>query len=321
MIKLVFNNHDKELIKNNMDNIPDSIFDIHTHVFLSNHLNQDLYNCLFYKEFSFQDLSNINNIIFPWKRISNVCFWQPQIWYNNGIFENNNYIKAFSKLWFLLYNKYDDINIQKEIQESAYWKWLKVYCFKAISIITNLSFSMLQILNMKKLPLLLHLPNNIITDEKELEAIAKTFPNINIIIAHGGNIQKCKNDFDNYKISLRNISTFNNIWFDVSWINHQYFMKLLLENFDKNRILYWSDLPISLFKWLVLPWKNWTIRFITNNPSYDINYRINNTIIKNLNLDLSKVINIQQYNIQLLRENLSLKDRDSIFYKNVQNLF
>ena len=244
---LDYSDNELEIVKINMDNIPSKIFDIHSHIFLQEHISQELFNNLLYTEFSNEDLNLANSFNFPWKNIENICFGQPQP-DSYCVLNNNKYINQIDKHKFVLYDKFHEKDIKYELQHNNNRLWLKLYCFDSKSIMDNISFDMLCFLNKGHFPILLHLPNNVIYDYNEIRELAWKFPNIFFIFPHGGNVQKCYNNTTQYKETLNKIFKLNNIGFDVSWINSEWFIKILL-SFDLEKIFYWSDFPITLFKW------------------------------------------------------------------------
>lgn len=314
---LIFSEKEKNLIKKNMDLIPDNIFDIHNHIYLKWNIEKELQNILLYNQFSFKDLTETKKILFPWKHIESLVFWQPQK--NNELIKNNNeYIKTWVNNKFLLIPQNDNY-IEQELTKNTR-KWIKVYWFNKNWIINNISYETLEILNNKWLPILIHLPLDIIQNQKELYTLLTKYKNIIFIIAHGWNIQKCKNNYEWYKKAIQILKNFDNIWFDISCINDEKYLKVLTNNFDKERIYYWSDFPISLIKGITLPGKNWEARIISEKYIKWIDNNLSKKIIINLQLDLSNIINIQQTTISMLWKTLSPLELEKIFYQNAKNL-
>lgn len=315
---LFFSESEKKLIIQNMQNIPDQIFDIHTHIFLQEHIQKT--SNLLYEEFSFQDLFVANQISYPQKNVANICFWFPHPFAD--FYRNNEYIHNYHNLNFLLLNgsleylKFELANKQW-LGIKAYPKNYELWCKNIWSM---LSKDTLDVINFYELPLILHLPNNIIDDYFELQKILPNFPNIKFILAHWGNVQKCKNRFEEYKNCIKKSRWYPNLYFDTSWINYQKYLEILLLFFDKKRIFYWSDFPTSFFKWLAFPGKNWSIRLLCKTPYVWVDEELSQRIIKTLCLDISNVVNIHQENIKLLSELLSSTEKEDVFYKNLELL-
>lgn len=317
---LEFSIGETKSISNNLNYIPDNIFDIHTHVFLKDNLWEDLRDTLYYNEFSFKNLEEADSKLFKWKKVRNICFGQPQQ-SMEGIRRNNEYISNNTEDRLMLYNIGGNEKNQIDDLCNNWWKWVKIYWFNNLGVTQNISYHMLEALNNKWLPILIHLPNSIIEDINDLKTLLEKFKNIKFIIAHWWNIQKCRMNLEWYKKSIIELRKYPNIWFDTSCINQSEYMKLLLTNFDIDRIYYWSDFPISLIKWIVLPGKNWDTRIVSEKPIRWINYRISQCIVRNLWLNLEWIINIQQFNIKLLYENLKDSQKDKIFFDNARYLF
>ena len=170
------------------------------------------------------------------------------------------------------------------------------------------------------LPIMLHLPNNIIDDLGEIILLSKRFSNISFILAHGGVVQKCQKRVNEYQLSITKIKDIENIYIDTSGINQPLFLSILLRSFNKKRILYWGDLPTSLIRGLTLPGKGGSMRIITKKEYPGQDFWFNNQMIKNLWINLDRVINIHQENIKLLIQNLSSQEKDDIFYLNAKRL-
>jgi len=316
MDALKFDQKEQEIIKRNMDKTPDHIFDIHSHVFLNSTLQDELKNTLAFNEFSFQDLQEAKETLYPWKDVEFLSFPQPQK-SEPHIKNNNDYVKSWAKNKLLFWT----INtpIQEELADDT-WSWIKVYGFNNDSIQSNISLETLEILNQRGAILLIHLPVNIIVNQQELWSLLSKYKNIKFVVAHGWNVQKCKNNYEWYKNALQYLRRYENLGFDVSCVNDKDYMELLLDTFDINRIYYWSDLPISLLKWAVLPWNNWQGEIITKPCLEELDNWIREKIIKAYHLDLDNLVNIQQYTISLLWELLNEKQAEKVYYENAKNL-
>ena len=314
---LVFSEEEISLIKTHMDLIPDDVFDIHNHIYLKWNIQKEIQNLFFYSDFSFDDLLESRKFLYPGKHVESLIFWQPQK-DNQSIKNNNEYVKSCPENKFLLLPN-DNIYIERELA-TGMWKWAKAYWFNEKWILNNVSNETLTILDEKNMPLLIHLPCNIIEDQRELCSLLKRYKNVMFIVAHWWNVQKCKRNYELYIQALKSLKNFDNVWFDTSCINDEKYLKLLVENFDKEKIFYWSDLPISLIKGIALPGKNWAARIISDKFIRWVDNKLSKIIIKNLNLDLSNIVNIQQTTISALWKILSSDDLEKIFYRNAKHL-
>jgi hypothetical protein len=72
--------------------------------------------------------------------------------------------------------------------------------------------------------------------------LARNYPNATIILAHVGRAYYLSNVVGH----LEDISLFENIYCDVSMINHWEVLEYLFEHFAHGRLLYGTDLPIAI---------------------------------------------------------------------------
>ncbi len=72
--------------------------------------------------------------------------------------------------------------------------------------------------------------------------LAKNYPNATIILAHIGRAYYLSNIVGH----LTDISSFENIYCDVSMINHWEVLEYLFQHFELKRLLYGTDLPIAI---------------------------------------------------------------------------
>ncbi len=332
MIKILNELHMKpqenKAIQKLNDSLPNKIIDIHTHVFLQDHIinksGDNLYTTMtnLYDEFSFEDLQKTNYVFFENKIMHNVVFGMPNP--NSDIQTNNTYIQTSNPLNITKFLLWDKKNIPYTIDQLHSWfrKWLKMYSYSHTdtNIIDVFPDHILQNANNLWLPIILHLPLSIIHNIDELVFLAKKYPYIRFIIAHWGNIQKCFGKSNEYGNSLEKANYIDNIYFDVSWVNSKNFLAILLNKINKNKFLYWSDLPIWLMKWIILPWRNNKLKMISKSSYPRINKTQNDEIIKFLHINMKEIINVQTETIKLLLSLLKDKEIEQAFYLNSKSL-
>ena len=255
---------DIDCYRNNIQNfLPGKIIDIHTHVYLKDHLihNKERDNRLadwpgrVASENPFADLFESYQLMFPGKAVIPLMFPTPVNL--KDIRSANNYIldcieegKSFGLI--LIQPEWSMEVLEEELKKGDY-KGAKVYLNFApahipkndICIFDFLPHHQLSVLNRYGMIVMLHIPrDNRLKDPVNLEQIIeieKKYPDIKLIIAHVGRAY-CNEDVgDAFDV----LSGTKNVLFDISANTNQFVFEQLVKAVGPKRILFGSDLPIA----------------------------------------------------------------------------
>lgn len=185
-----------------------------------------------------------------------------------------------------------------------------------VSIFDFLTEKHLNVANKYRLIVLLHIPKtrrlNDRQNLKDILNICSSFPNISLILAHAGR-SYCLSDIVN---CLKKLSTLKNLYIDTAMINNWEVMEFLLENFDHEKIIYGSDLPIA-----ILRGKNVCINnnhyFVTSTP---FPWSLSNENLKEEDLTFFIYEEIREIIKALLKTKMDHQVLNNIFYRNIENI-
>ena len=130
---------------------------------------------------------------------------------------------------------------------------LKCYCYavktsdhNALEIGDYLPEAAFPVLERHKIPVIIHMMRNALEDEKNFNYIttmAKKYPDAKILLAH------CARSFASYTgvKNLNKLSSFDNIWTDISAINEPAAIMASIK-FDKKRTVFGTDFPVCLYR-------------------------------------------------------------------------
>lgn len=246
------------------DFLPDQIIDVHTHVYLKDHLLVDASTDVrlarwperVAQDNSYEDLKETNRLMFPDKRVQSVIFAYPMNL--KDIDSANKYIATCCEVnddcFGLLLSKpeWDDDFFEQQLVEGKF-KGAKVYLNFApphiakndICIFDFLPHHQLAILNRHRSIVMLHIPRETrLKDPDNLSQIIeieKKYPGVKLIIAHVGRAY-CKEDIGN---AFEVLDQTKNVLFDFCANTNQYVFEQLIKAVGPKRILYGSDLPIT----------------------------------------------------------------------------
>ncbi len=242
--------------------LPNKIIDIHTHVYLEDHLLKDKkrdnrladWPSRVASENPVEHLFETYNLMFPGKKVIPLMFPYPIGL--KDIRAANSYIldcveegKAYGLV--LSHPEWGMDIFEKELKKGNY-KGAKVYLNFApahipkneICIFDFLPHHHLSVLDKLGMVAMLHIPReNRLKDPENLEQIIeieRKYPGVRLIIAHVGRAY-CNEDIgDAFKI----LAETKNVLFDFSANTNQWVFEQLIKAVGPKRILFGSDLPI-----------------------------------------------------------------------------
>ncbi|NLG52413.1 MAG: amidohydrolase family protein [Clostridiales bacterium] len=238
--------------------LPDSIIDIHTHVWRGEFMTGKNENrsvnwpSLVAKENPIEDLLETYRLLFPGKRVTPMIFSQPET--NLDINKGNGYITecaAKYNLPALLLSKPEwtaedfDNKLKGFLGAKVYLNFAPPHIpVDEIEIFDFAPPHQLEILNKHGKILMLHIPRNgRLKDPVNLSQmleIERRYPDIRLIIAHVGRAY-CDEDIGNAFEVLKNTE---NMLFDISANTNYFVFEKLIKTVGPKRILFGSDMPI-----------------------------------------------------------------------------
>jgi len=241
------------------DFIPQKIFDFHVHVFNEEILpkrNPGLeLPGVHIKNYTISELKNDMKSIYPGKEFFAVVFGYPEYSYDSDI--NNKYVERNSDrkaIFPFRLVRPDEVpeKIEEEIKASNFFgikPYLNYVTWKPpddIEINDMIPESIMEVVNRYGLIVMLHIPRKARladpVNQKQICDLALSFPDTKIVLAHTGRAYYLKNIVG----SIERIKNLKNVYCDISMINNWEVLEYLFKHFDHKRIIYGTDIPISL---------------------------------------------------------------------------
>lgn len=116
---------------------------------------------------------------------------------------------------------------------------------KSTKIIDVFPANMLKINNHLAKPIILHLPNGLLKNLEELIVLARTYPQVQFIVAHMGTTYCYESEFDTAMNLIRKQA---NIFLDTAMVSDSCVIAKTLEIVGPKKILFGSDAPFSYFR-------------------------------------------------------------------------
>lgn len=319
----------QQLIK---DFLPENIIDSHIHLWKKENIIEKKmtpynpfvdFEC--FPEFTINGLEKVATKIFQGKKYEGIFFGNP--FKEIDIDGVNKYLlelgaKGYQVLYIPTYDDNLENQIFKEISKLKSFLGFKPYPKLSnkiggeVGIKDFLNSSVLEYANKENLAVMLHLPRKKrLADENnimELKDITKKYPNVNFLLAHSGR-SYCLCDITDAIKELRGI---DNLIFEISFINDWEIFEIILKNVSHDKIIYGSDMPVSILKG-----KNICI----NNKHYFATKKPFKWSISNECLNLGFTFFIYEQTLELfkaLRKINLFKDTiiENIFYRNIKNI-
>jgi predicted TIM-barrel fold metal-dependent hydrolase len=317
--------------------LPDRIVDVHSHLgtreaaeTLSSSLLQNMVTT--YPYFSEEEHARFHQILWEERhKLTQVVFGFPFL--GIDVKKSNDYVLEVTKsnpmyVPFLMGDPNNLSYTQTQIR-SGNWFGVKMYAeqlkLRASRIVDFYPESILEVINEQKLPIILHLPNNLVTDSAELVQLSDKFRDVRFIVAHFG---LSRGPLDQTKEALRAVEPFANILFDTSWYIGEDELKAGFEILGGDKIMYASDQPFNLIRARFVQHPQFGERILTDQPYHWANSVEQNYYKEVTGMNPSEFANFHYEGIRVLlnaitrvykREDLG-NAIDKVFYKNAAKL-
>jgi len=134
-----------------------------------------------------------------------------------------------------------------EALKTEKWRGVKAYYRQRSPESTNITDfyppEILEIADSRKLPIILHLPNDLEKDFLELTSLLQRYSQAKFIIAHMG-----FPDGKTYPELLSALKPFDNVFFESSWSINSLAIKSVIDILGPEKLLYGSDQPLNLIR-------------------------------------------------------------------------
>lgn len=253
------NSLDKEYRRRFVDWLPDTIFDIHTHVGLPSHhspISSERMRSVGLsagQDQPFDVMERDFAEFLPGKKIFYCTF--PFSFREINIAEANRYVLA--REYPLVLADLSDEGQAVELLEIPQVRGLKVYHdfvrkpYSEREIVDFVRPSWMQALHREEKVLMLHVPGRSLNEERnlgQLEHLSNHYPGARIILAHMG-FCHCPDDF--FSIIPR-VKPLKNVVLDTSAVSNPEVFRMAFEELGPKRVLYGSDSPYSSKRWRIM---------------------------------------------------------------------
>lgn len=247
-------NNKENLIRDKvLDITPDTIIDVHAHANLPEDvvgLHSRFFNDIIstFPGFTVSQHRTTDQLLWGNKKdIKHVYFAFP--FEGVDIEKSNKYISSVASDSDFPFYTSDNFQPRDTIQalKTGEWRGIKAYYRQRLPKSTNITDfyypEILEVTNLKKLPIILHLPNNLERDFLELTSLLQRYNQTKFIIAHMG-----FPDRSTYPKLLSALKSFNNVFFETSWSMNGLAMKDVINILGPQKLLYGSDQPLNLIR-------------------------------------------------------------------------
>ena len=266
---------DKKTYKDQIrDFIPEKIIDIHTHVFLEEHKDHNILNRMpsswwerVAKDQSIEDLLESYELMFPGKQVTPLVFFasvNPDLTEGNELVrkvaEKHNFpALIFSKPTWTASKLEEGILAGKFIGAKAYHNYVPEYIpINEVRIFDFFPHHHLEVLDRHGWIMMLHVPRpGRLGDPVNLAQILeieKKYPNIKLVIAHGG----CTYYHEAIGDAFDVLADTKKVMFEISANTYAPAFEKIIQCVGPKRIMFGSDLPVLRMR----------MRRISKNGSY-----------------------------------------------------
>jgi len=234
--------------------LPDNIIDCHVHVGHPQQIDEpvrQVYNRPFcsFPGFDLKKSHEIKGLLYPGKKVSMLRFaWPFQGINHRGL---NEYLMKECPPTdrIALCGIPTDIDYTVSLLSHERIVALKMYHFffapPAREIYQFFPKTVLETAQSRTLPIILHLPGTASNCMGQIERLVHDFPNLRVVLAHlGGYAESLKNLEWAYKFFARH----KNLYVDTAMVFSSQALKIALNYFSEERILYGSDEPLNLLR-------------------------------------------------------------------------
>lgn len=324
---LNLNEEEIEIRRQTIELTPKEIIDVHNHTASENetsNLHPRFYNDLV-STFPYFDISE-HKVIDQhlWgenKKVKHVCFTFP--FEGVDIKSGNSYILSNSTENLIPFYTIDNQRTNlDDLVNNPDWKGVKAYARQISPEATTISQfytrDVLQIINRRGLPIILHLPNDLVHDHNELKELLSNYRDIKFIIAHMGfpNPERMA-DYNQALISLKR----ENLFFDTSWSNDSEAMRSVLKILGSDKLLYGSDQPLNLIRVKVVEHPILGSRVAVGCPYHWADLEEQQFYREKLDIQTDKLTTMHFQSIKAIMQATSNKTEiNQIFYENAARI-
>lgn len=205
---------------------------------------------------------------------------------------------------FLTGDPYDNDYTLSQLDNPT-WKGLKMYTklmWEDIHEITKFfPVPVLEKVNELGLPIVLHLPHNLMQDVGQLVDLAGKYTNMTFQIAHFG---IARGDWQEVRAALEATRDFPNIVFETSFYTVPEVIAEALRIVGPGRIVYGSDVPLDLVRAEFVPAENGVERLLTDYPYHWTNPDEQTRLREETGIDPAQIPNIHFTSLFALLEGI-----------------
>jgi hypothetical protein len=245
------------LRKRLMEWIPNSIIDCHVHSNLMEHVefmeDETIQTSLStFPSVSIDESAVFNEIFYPGKVVRKLRF--PHVFRGMNHREANAYLLSSSPAYdrVAVFGLPEDVEYTLAIMHHSRASALKMYYSyvspKATQIYQCFPPEILEVAQDLSLPIILHLPKVVTESVDDLMLLLNNFPKLTVVLAHLG-LPKLPVPglLDVYKKIVR----FDNVFLDTAMNPSSEVIRMALEAFGLNRIIFGSDEPVNMLRYAV----------------------------------------------------------------------
>jgi hypothetical protein len=241
------------------DFVPEKVLDFHVHVFKESCLPENDAGVELpgtrIRNYTIPELKEDMRKIYPGRECSAVVFGFPDREYDDD--DNNRYVSEYSDHnntfpLRLVRPEEDPSRLEADLKNmnffgvKPYLNYVLGKQIEDIEIHDMLPPSVMEVVNALGLIVMLHIPRSgRLSDpvnQAQIVELAEDYPRSKIVLAHVGRAYYLSNIVG----QLARIAPLENLYCDIAMVNHWEVLEYLFLNFDRERILYATDLPISV---------------------------------------------------------------------------
>lgn len=238
--------------------VPQRVLDFHTHVYNAATIGSEKpFSCGGYEinGYTFEDLTQDLAEVFPGRETAAVCFGMPFPQYDEA--ENNRYVAqgCDNQTRFalrLIDPAESPEDVKRDVLSSGflglkpYLDYVKKADLNQVEIHEMLPEGIMRLADELGLIVMLHIPRKgRLADplnQRQIVELCTRYPRAKIILAHIGRAYYLKNIVG----QLDRLKDLPNLYYDTAMLNHAEVIEYLFETVAPDRVLYASDMPISL---------------------------------------------------------------------------
>ena len=253
---LNFNDKEKAFLKNNATWYPKRIIDCHAHCNLLEHVGKlpqksltSMISTFFYYTVPFS--KKINNLLYPNSVVRTLRF--PNVFPGIKLKRANKYLLSQSAPYdgVAVFGSADDCEYVIQMLRKHKPNALKMYWYytekSAETIYQCFPEKVLKVAQEMDIPIILHLPKVITKSKDDLLSVLLEYPKLRICVPHLGST---KFVIDGLEETYKILAKKTNIFLDTS-LNPSYeVIKLAFKYFGTNRIMFGSDQPLNLIRYV-----------------------------------------------------------------------